>query len=695
MQVSESHKLPGRIRLKYDRYSLNMKQVTLAEYLLSMQDGIKSVRINPISGSILITYDNISENDVLSYVALLDSRYLDDEELLQSMPEAEKQISLFGAISSMVTSHIVRKILPLPIRKLSTMVRATPRIMNGLNAFRKRNPFNVDLLDASAISLSMSRGDYSTAGMITLLLNIGDTLEEYTKKKSQKDLAEALSLKINNVWVSRDDQEVQIPFKDLKEKDIVIVRAGSMIPVDGKVLKGSAMVNQATMTGESEAIEFYTGKTVYAGTTVEEGELFIEISALGSDTKLSNIVKMVEQSEKLKAKTQEKAEKLADKLVPYNFLLSALTYAFTGDLQKASSTLMVDYSCAMKLAAPLAIISAMREGAEKGVLIKGGKFLENLSEADTIIFDKTGTLTAANPQVTGVYPFGKYDRRETLKIAACLEEHFPHTLARAVVKQAEIENINHREEHAEVKYIVAHGVASMLNGEKVVIGSAHFVFDDENVTCSDEVKAKIDEISESGDTILYLAIGGDLAGIITISDPLRPEARQVINKLRNRGVKHVAMITGDGMKTAKKVAKEIGADIYKAQVLPEDKSAYVHEMKSKGKKVAMVGDGINDSPALSAADIGIAMNGCADIAREVADAVMLDDNLYGLVDLQILSQRLMKKIKFNNNVIIGVNSLLIAAGLSGRLTPASTALLHNITTVAVSANAMKPLLGSK
>lgn len=695
MQVSVGHKLPGRIRFRYDKHSLNMKQITLAEYLLSMQDGIISVYINPISGSILIHYENISEQEVINYVALLDDKYLNDDELLKTMPEAQRQESIFSAVVSMVSSHVMRKMLPLPIRKISTLLRATPRITHGLKAFRKGNPLNVDLLDASAISVSMARGDYSTAGAITLLLNIGDKLEEYTKKKSQSDLAEALSLKINNVWILKDDEEVQIPFKELQENDVVIVRSGSIIPVDGKVVKGTAMVNQASMTGEPEAVEFYEGKSTYAGTIVEDGELFIKVNAIGNDTKLSGIVKMVEQSEKLKAKSQEKAERLADKLVPYNFLLSALTYAFTGDMQKASSTLMVDYSCAMKLAAPLAMLSAMREGAEKGVLIKGGKFLENLSEADTVVFDKTGTLTAASPKVTGVYAFGKYERKEILKISACLEEHFPHTLARAVVKQAEIENINHREEHAEVKYIVAHGIASELNGEKVVIGSPHFVFEDEKVTCSHEAKSKIEEISESGDTILYLAIGGELVGLIAISDPLRPEAREVINKLRHRGIKHVAMITGDGVKTAKKVAREIGADIYKAQVLPGDKSAYVEEMKAKGNKVAMVGDGINDSPALSAADIGIAMNGCADIAREVADAVIYDDSLYGLVDLQVLSQRLMKKINFNNKVIIGVNSLLIAAGLSGRLTPATTALLHNVTTVAVSMNAMRPLLGSK
>ncbi|MBQ3032980.1 MAG: heavy metal translocating P-type ATPase [Deferribacterales bacterium] len=695
MQVTQTHALPGRIRLKYDRYSLDPRQITLVEYLLSTQEGISSVKINPVSGSILIHYDGIEEKIVLSYVAALDDKYLNDSELLDNMPPAEKQQGIAATIATMVIGHLVRKLLPLPIRKLSTAFRAAPRLKHGIKALGRKHPLNVDFLDASAISLSMANGDYSTAGVITLLLNIGETLEEYTKKKSQADLTEALSLKINTVWVEKDGQEVQIPFKDLKTEDIVIVRAGSVIPVDGSVEKGQGMVNQASMTGESESVECFKGKTVYAGTTLEDGELYIKTTALGSDSKLSGIVKMVEQSEAFKARSQQRAERLADRLVPYNFLLSALTYLFTGNMQKASSTLMVDYSCAIKLATPLAMLSAMREGAERGLVIKGGKFLENLSEADTIIFDKTGTLTTAAPKVTGVYTFGNMDRREVLKIAACLEEHFPHTLARAVVKQAEAENINHREEHTQVKYIVAHGIASELKGEKVLIGSAHFIFDDENVTCTQEERAEIDKISQSGDSMLYLAVGGRLAGIITIADPLKPEAREVINKLRQQGLSHVAMITGDGVKAAKKIAESIGADIYQGQVLPGDKSAYVDLMKKKGHKVAMVGDGINDSPALSAADVGIAMNNCADIAREVADIVLFDDSLYGLVDLRILSQRLMAKIRFNNRFIVGVNSALIVAGLTGALTPATTALLHNISTVAVSANAMRPLLGER
>lgn len=691
MQVSAAHRLPGRIRLRYDRHSLDLNQVSLAESLLSVQEGIEKVSINPVSGSMLIYYGGVEEKTVLSYVRALDEKYLNDKELLESVPPAERKKSIAGVIAGMVAGHLVRKLLPSPVRKISTLLKASPRLKHGVRALGRKRPFNVDLLDASAISISMARGDFSTAGVITLLLNIGDILEEYTRKKSEANLAEALSLKINSVWTLKDGEETQIPFKELKTGDTVIVRAGSVIPADGRVEKGTGMVNQASMTGEPKAAECFAGKTVYAGTVLEDGELFINVTAIGTDTKLSGIVKMVEQSEALKAKSQERAERLADRLVPYNFLLSTLTYLFTGNMQKASSTLMVDYSCAMKLAAPLAMLSAMREGAEKGLVIKGGKFLELLSEADAFIFDKTGTLTAASPKVTGVYPFGGMERREILKIAACLEEHFPHTLARAVVKQAENEGINHREEHAEVKYIVAHGVASELNGKKVLIGSSHFIFDDEKTECGDEEKSRMEKISESGDTLLYLAMGGRLAGVITIADPLRPEAREVINRLRSRGVKHIAMITGDGVKTARKVAGEIGADLYKAQALPSDKSAYVKEMKEKGYKVAMVGDGINDSPALSAADIGIAMNGCADIAREVADAVIYEESLCGLIDLRILSERLMAKMRFNNKCIIGINSGLIAAGLAGALTPATTAFLHNITTVAVSVNAMRPL----
>ena len=691
MEVKVIHKLPGRIRLQYRKNTLTSKQIILVKVLLSTQEGITSININPVTCSILVYYNGISEKQVLALFYSLNDEYLNDEDMLASINEQTSEKSIATSIIFMALKHFGKMILPLYVRKFITIINTLPRIKQGLNILLFQKKLISETLDAAAISLSIANGDYKTAGSINLLLNMGETLEDYAKRKSYDNLAESLLNLQGQVRIIKDNEEYSIPAHSVKKGDNIIVRSAQNINADGVIISGEAMVNQASITGEPLPVKKEVDDIVYAGTFIEEGEIIIRVTAAGNDTKVSKIVNLINDANNQKSKAQEKAEKLADKLVPYNFLLAGTTFLATRDIAKTSSTLMVDYSCAMKLAAPIASLSAMKEAANKGIVIKGSKYLEETATADTIIFDKTGTLTYASPKVVEIIGFNNYSEYEVLKTAACLEEHFPHPLSRAVVQKAQDEGIDHKEEHAKVEYIVAHGIVSTLHNEKVAIGSYHFIFDDEKTKISKEEVKIIEKAAAKCSSILYLAIGDKLMGIILIDDPVIENAAQIVDDLRKSGIEQVVMITGDGEKAASKAAAVIKADDYISQALPEDKTNYVKKLRKKGHKVLMTGDGINDSPALAAANAGIAMKGSSDIAGETADIILNDKGIESLLDTRILGQNLLKRISFNNKVIIAGNSILILLGLLGKIRPATAALIHNTLTVGISINSMKPL----
>lgn len=691
MEVKVIHKLPGRIRLQYRKNTLTSKQIILVKVLLSTQEGITSININPVTCSILVYYNGISEKQVLALFYSLNDEYLNDEDMLASINEQTSEKSIATSIIFMVAKHFGKMILPLYVRKFITIINTLPRIKQGLNILLFQKKLISETLDAAAISLSIANGDYKTAGSINLLLNMGETLEDYAKRKSYDNLAESLLNLQGQVRIIKDNEEYSIPAHSVKKGDNIIVRSAQNINADGVIISGEAMVNQASITGEPLPVKKEVDDIVYAGTFIEEGEIIIRVTAAGNDTKVSKIVNLINDANNQKSKAQEKAEKLADKLVPYNFLLAGTTFLATRDIAKTSSTLMVDYSCAMKLAAPIASLSAMKEAANKGIVIKGSKYLEETATADTIVFDKTGTLTYASPKVVEIIGFNNYSEYEVLKTAACLEEHFPHPLSRAVVQKAQDEGIDHKEEHAKVEYIVAHGIVSTLHNEKVAIGSYHFIFDDEKTKISKEEVKIIEKAAAKCSSILYLAIGDKLMGIILIDDPVIENAAQIVDDLRKSGIEQVVMITGDGEKAASKAAAVIMADDYISQALPEDKTNYIKKLRKKGHKVLMTGDGINDSPALAAANAGIAMKGSSDIAGETADIILNDKGIESLLDTRILGQNLLKRISFNNKVIIAGNSILILLGLLGKIRPATAALIHNTLTVGISINSMKPL----
>ena len=695
MNFTIAHSLPGRVRVRFPRHSIDGKQAALAQMLISLQEGISLVAINIISGSILIEYKGISEESALSYVRALDDKYLKNEDLLKSIAAPVAQESLLAELLSMVAKHYLKKwFLPFQIRRVLSILGIMPRARKALRSISRGKVFCADTLDASALILSCATGDYSTSSSIRLLLNIGDTLEDYTKRKSYDSLASSLLTANDNVQVIENGEEKTVPANLLKAGDTVICRAGSVIPADGVVVSGEAMVNQASMTGESLPVHKKDGLSVFASTVVEEGEIQISVKSAGGETRVNKIVSLIDKSQELKASSQVRAERIADKLVFYNFLLAGLTYLFTRNFTKAASTLLVDYSCAMKLSAPICVLSAMRDSANAGIMTKGGKYIEDLAKADTFVFDKTGTLTESTPRVTQVIPLGNREEREVLKLAACLEEHFPHSLARAVVKEASERGIDHSEEHAKVEYVLAHGIASSLNGEKLRIGSAHFIFDDEKIPRTAEAESVIARFSETGSSLLYFAIGGELAGIIAIEDPIREESVRSLSKLRNLGVKNIVMITGDGENTAKIIAKKAGVDTYFAQALPDTKVEYIKKMQADGHKVVMIGDGINDAPALSAADVGIAMGAASQIASLTADILLPDDGLESLPVLRVIGRNLMERIDSNNQLIVAINTSLIALSLSGALTASAAALAHNTSTVAISMSAMRPLIES-
>ena len=555
----------------------------------------------------------------------------------------------------------------------------------------RQGKIEVPVLDATAIGVSLVRSDFNTAGSIMFLLGIGELLEEWTHKKSVDDLARSMSLNVTKVWEWKDGKEELVNATEIRQGSQVVVHMGNVIPFDGKMTAGEAMVNQASLTGESVPVRKETGMFVYAGTVVEEGEMTLEVTEVGASRRFQKIVSMIEESEKLKSGLECKAENLANKLVPYSFAGTVLTYLLTGNAARALSVLMVDYSCALKLAMPISVLSAIREANLYGVTVKGGKYLEAVAQADTIVFDKTGTLTKAKPTVVDVVSFNGQSPDELLRVAACLEEHFPHSMAKAVMEAAEAKKLKHEEMHTKVEYLVAHGISTTINGRKAIIGSFHFVFEDEKCIVPEEQKEKFTNLPKQYSR-LYMAIDGRLAAVICIEDPLRPEAKQVIDKLHACGFEKIVMMTGDGENTASAIAREVGVDEYYSEVLPEDKAQYVEKQKEQGRKVIMIGDGINDSPALSAADVGIAISDGAEIAREIADITIGAENLQQLVTLRTLSEKLMKRIGSNYRSIVGFNSMLILLGTAGIITPTASALLHNSSTLLIGLRSMNNLL---
>ena len=681
------HKLPGRMRLRCPKGSFTAAEARVVEEILKTQTGVLSAAVSHRTGGMLIYHEKDAEASILEAARMLDKTFY--SEIAESVPEADGQ-GLGDSLLSMFTGITVRALLPAAVRYPLIFLRSLPLLGRGLRSLFRDMRLNISVLDAAAVGTSMLRQDFRTAAVITTLLALGDLLESWTRKKSRESLTDSLALNVDAIWVRRDGQETRIPMRELRLGDMAVVRSGSVIPVDGVVFEGDAMVNQASMTGESEPVHRTAGLSVYAGTVVEAGELVVRVTAFDNETRLHKIAELIEESEELKANIQSRAEKMADSIVPYSFLLAAGIYLWTRDAARAASALMVDYSCAIKLSTPLVILSSMREAARRGALIKGGKFLETLAAADTIVFDKTGTLTVSAPNVAKVIPFGGHTREEVLRTAACLEEHFPHSVARAVVKGAEKENLCHLEEHSTVEYAVAHGIVSHLRGEKVLIGSAHFVLEDEGVSCTAEQREILDREAECR-SVLLLAAGKNIAGILCIEDPLREEAGDVVKRLRQEGISRIMMLTGDNARIADNIARCAGIDEVYSELLPEDKARIVKELKREGR-VIMVGDGINDSPALAAADMGIAMRGAADVARETADVALSENRLSVLVDLRRLGRGTMEKIYRNFAWIIGANSLLLALGLGGIITPAMSALLHNVSTVASGAYSLKPVL---
>ena len=678
------------MRVHVEKVRMTLHRADVLEAYLNHNDAIVHAAVYERTGDVVITYTGRRSAaiavlagykfDVAEYDALVtsaDSRRLN----------REYQDKMFD----LVAGRCLRKLfLPAPLDAAYTAFRSIRFLWKGVRCVLSRR-LEVEVLDALSIGVSLLRGDFGTAGSVMFLLNLGSLLEEWTRKKSLDDLARSMALNVDKVWVRSQGTEVLVPLTKVRSGDEVVVRSGNMIPLDGTVLEGEAMVNQAALTGEAMPVRKAEGSTLYAGTVVEEGECIFIAKAEGGSNRYDKIVAMIEESEKLKSSTENRALVLADKLVPWCLGATVVTYLLTRNATRAISCLMVDFSCALKLSMPLAVLSAMRECGSYHITVKGGKYLEALSQADTIVFDKTGTLTRATPQVVEVVPFSGCNEREVLQLAACLEEHFPHSMANAVVRAAKERGISHEEMHSEVEYIVAHGIASRVGGQRVVIGSHHFVFEDEKCTIPTAEQQKFDALKPAY-SHLYMAASGQLVGVICISDPLRPEAAAVLNGLRALGIRNTVMMTGDSERTAAAIAKQVGVDRFFAEVLPEDKANFVQQAKAEGHTVVMIGDGINDSPALSAADIGIAINSGAAIAREIADVTIKADSLEELVALKAIANSLQKRVRANYRFVLTFNSALIALGALGILQPASSAMLHNLSTIGISLKSMTNLL---
>ena len=668
---------------------MTLHRADVLEAYLNGQDNIQKATVYERTGDVVLTYRG-SRKDA---AALLAAYRFDNEELevLVTSHDSRKINQEYQEkMVSLVAGRVFRKVfLPAPIAAAYTVWRSIAFVWKGIRCLLHRK-LEVEVLDALSITASLLRGDYSTAGSVMFLLTVGSLLEEWTRKKSLDDLARSMALNVDKVWVRTPQGEVLVPLTRVHAGDEVVVRSGNMIPLDGTVLEGEAMVNQAALTGESMPVRKTTGATVYAGTVVEEGECVLVAKAEGGANRYDKIVAMIEESEKLKSGTENRALQLADRLVPWCLAGTVATYAFTRNVTRAISILMVDFSCALKFSMPLAVLSAMREAGKEHITVKGGKFLEAVAAADTIIFDKTGTLTHACPKVTQIITFGERNESDMLRLAACLEEHFPHSIANAVVQEAQCRGLSHEEFHSKVEYIVAHGIASTVNEERVLIGSAHFIFEDEGVTVPLNEQERFDRLPEEY-SHLYLAIGRELAAVICISDPLRREAKEVLTALRALGIQKTVMLTGDSYRTASTVANRLGVDAFCAEVLPADKAKFVADLRQKGHIVLMVGDGINDSPALSEADAGIAISDGAAIAREIADITIAADSLWELVKLRRIAMALMERIHSNYRFVIGFNGTLIGLGLAGILPPAASAALHNLSTLGVSLRSMSAL----
>ena len=684
------HESKGRIRIHAVQYRMTYAQADTLLYYLHSQKEITFAKVYDRTCDATISYAGGRER----IIELLRNFHYENAEVPTGLIETsgrELNNSYQEKLIGKIVFHYARRIiLPYPIRVCLTTIRSIRYLWKGLKTLAA-GKIEVPVLDATAIGVSLVRSDFNTAGSIMFMLGIGELLEEWTHKKSVDDLARTMSLNVSKVWMVSDGQEVLVPTTQIEAGDEIVVHMGNVIPFDGVVTKGEAMVNQASLTGESVPIRKTLESTAYAGTVVEEGELTILVKEVGGSSRFEKIVTMIEESEKLKSGVESKAEHLADKLVPYSLGGTILTYLLTRNATKALSILMVDYSCALKLAMPISVLSAIREASLYNVTVKGGKYLEAIAEADTIVFDKTGTLTKAKPTVVDVVPFEDRNADELLRVAACLEEHFPHSMAKAVMDAAAQKGLEHDEMHSKVEYIVAHGIASTINGKRVVIGSAHFVFEDENCVIPEGKQTLFDSLPKEY-SHLYLAIEGKLSAVICIEDPLREEASAVVSSLKKAGLSKVVMMTGDSERTARAIAKRVGVDEYYAEVLPEDKANFVEREKQAGRKVIMIGDGINDSPALSAADVGIAISDGAEIAREIADITVGSDDLYQIVTLKLLSDSLMQRIHSNYRKIVGFNSLLIVLGVAGVIQPTTSALLHNSSTLLIGLESMQNLL---
>ncbi len=692
MRFTIKHESRGRMRVHMEQYRMTYEQADTLLYVIHNHRNVTFVKVYDRTADAVIEYVGDREQ----IIELLRHFHYESANVPQTVIKTsgrELNNSYQEKLIGSVVWHYSKKLLlPLPIRIALTIGRSIKYIGIGLKCLLQRK-IEVPVLDATAITVSLITKDFSTASSIVFLLGIGELLEEWTHKKSVDDLARSMSLNVSKVWLrTPENQEILVESSKIEKGDRVVVHMGNVIPFDGEVLDGEAMVNQASLTGESVPVQRTVGNTVFAGTVVEEGEITIRVKEVEGNNRFDQIVTMIEESEKLKSELEGKAEHYADKLVPWTLGATGLTYLLTRNVTKAMSILMVDFCCALKLAMPISVLSAIREASLYNVTVKGGKFLEAVAEADTIVFDKTGTLTKAHPTVVDVVNFNdEYSSDDMLRVAACLEEHFPHSMAKAVVDAASKKGLSHEEMHTKVEYIVAHGIATSINGKRTVIGSYHFVFEDEKCVVP-EGKKPLFESLPLYYSHLYLAIEGKLSAVICIEDPLRDEAAAVVTSLKKAGISKVVMMTGDSERTASVIAKKVGVDEYYAEVLPEDKAAFVEKEKAKGRKVIMIGDGINDSPALSAANVGIAISDGAEIAREIADITVGSDDLYQIVTLKYISNALMKRIRSNYRKIVGFNSGLIALGVAGVLPPTTTALLHNGSTILISVNSMKNLL---
>ena len=689
MKCTILHDLPGRLRVHLCCGRMSLSQADVLEYYLRAQDGVQDVKVYDRTQDAVVVY-NGTRGDVIAALASFSFAKAEGMELVPEHTSRELNREFEDKLAITLMRRCVSKLfLPAPITSALALFRSVKYIKEGFLALR-HGRLSVAVLDATAITVSMTRGDFSTAGSVMFMLRLGEILEEWTRKKSVADLASAMSLRVDNVWLQANGTEILTKITDIKPGDRIVIRAGGMIPLDGKVAEGEAMVNQSSLTGESMPVPKRPGSPVYAGTVAEEGECVICVEKLSGSGRYDRVVRMIEESEKLKSTAEDKSSRMADRLVPYTLAGTALTYLLTRNVTKMLSVLMVDFSCALKLAIPIAVLSAMRECNGYHISVKGGRFLEAVAKADTIVFDKTGTLTYAAPKVAQIVSFGGHDEAEMLRLAACLEEHYPHSMANAVVEEAKRRGLTHEEYHSQVQYLVAHGISSMVEGKKVVIGSAHFVFEDEGCRIPEGEQDKYNELSAAY-SHLYLCVDGELAAVICIHDPLRREARDAIKALHKSGFVNVVMMTGDNRRTAESVAAEVGVDAVFAEVLPEDKASFIRQEKAKGHTAIMVGDGINDSPALSEADAGIAISTGAAIAREIADITIASEDLFALVTLRRLSIALMGRIRSSYRFIVGFNLALIALGAAGFLPPTTSALLHNGATLGISLKNMTDL----